>query len=474
MAALRMQFHSLTFLAFFVVVYAAYVLSFRLSGTRRIQNVLLLVASYVFYGAWDARFLVLIWVSTALDFLVGILLARTEAPSRRRGLLLASVVGNLGILGFFKYWGFFVESAEALLQLAGFDFRPHTLHVVLPVGISFYTFQSMSYTIDVYRGRMDPTRDTIDFAVYVAFFPQLVAGPIERARHLLPQFANERHIRHEDLQTGLLWLAIGYFLKVCLADTMAPLVDAVFSAPERADGVATLAAALGFSVQIYCDFAGYSLIARGLARLMGIHLMQNFAAPYLAPDPRLFWRRWHISLSTWLRDYLYVPLGGNRHGRLRTYRNLLLTMLLGGLWHGAAWNFVVWGAYHGGLLAASRWREETFGPARMHAALRAACMFALTALGFVVFRVNELGDLRLLASNVARGLEWSLAAPAYVVPVATCSVLAFGFQALQARLGGDPEAAGLAWPARGLLYAFTLACVLAAGFRPTPFVYFQF
>ncbi len=476
-----MNFHSTLFVGFFVAVYALYLACFRLpQGLRdripphRVQNLLLLVASYVFYGAWDWRFLSLIWLSTAIDFAVGIGLSRSDDPRVRKRLVAVSMLSNLGILGFFKYFGFFVSSATELLGALGLGLETRTLSIVLPVGISFYTFQSMSYAIDVYRGEMPATRNPFDFALYVAFFPQLVAGPIERGKWLLPQFQQPRTVTGQDVQTGLLWIAFGYVLKVGMADTLAPLVDHVFERPESVDGTAALAGIVGFTVQIYCDFAGYSLIARGLARTMGIVLMQNFRMPFLAESPREFWRHWHISLSTWLRDYLYVPLGGNRGGPLLTYRNLAITMLLGGLWHGAAWNFVIWGAYHGGLLAATRAREERFGPARLPYALRVAGMFAVTVFGFFVFRVDSLEQFRAVSGRVAQGLTWSLTSPAYVVPVLTCLALAVGYQVAQERLGGDPEADRLSPPVRAAIFAFAISTVLVVGFRPTPFVYFQF
>jgi len=469
-----MHFHSLSFLGFFAGVYLLYLLAFRLPQSRRIQNGLLLAASYVFYGAWDARFLVLIWISTALDFAVGRLLERSTETRRRHLLVAASITGNLSILGFFKYFDFFVGSAGELLGLFGLDVHPRTLGVILPVGISFYTFQSMSYTIDVYRGELRASRDPLDFALYVAFFPQLVAGPIERGRRLLPQFQRERTVHADDVQTGLLWIATGYFLKVGLADTVSPVVDHVFSRPEDVDGLSALAGIVGFTVQIYCDFAGYSLIARGLARMMGIDLMQNFDAPFLVTNPRDFWRHWHVSLSTWLRDYLYVPLGGNRGSRGRTRRNLLATMLLGGLWHGAAWNFVIWGSFHGGLLVLHRaWAERAPTP-RLPAPLRGLAMFGLTVFGFTVFRVDSWDQFRAVVGRLGDGFGGSLVTPIFVAPVLTTLALALGYQVVQRRLGGDPEARALPWPTRAAAFSFVVASLLALGFRPTPFVYFQF
>ena len=297
---------------------------------------MLLVASYAFYGAWDWRFLGLIVLSTVVDYVVGMSLAATGDPRRRQFLVTASIVANLGILGLFKYAGFFAKSLVGLGASLGVEIPAFALDVVLPVGISFYTFQTLSYTIDIYRGTLKPTRRFLDFALFVAFFPQLVAGPIERASRLLPQVLQPRHVTWEKFGSGSWLILWGLFKKVVIADNLAFLVNAVYATDASPTGWQVVAGTVAFAWQIYCDFSGYSDIARGLARLMGFELMVNFNLPYAARSPADFWRRWHISLSTWLRDYLYIPLGGNQGGALRTYRNLGLTMLLGGLWHGAA------------------------------------------------------------------------------------------------------------------------------------------
>lgn len=345
-----MLFNTWTFLVFALVVYGLYyVLPFR--G----QNRMLLVASYVFYGAWDWRFLSLIVLSSLIDYVAAQRIAAAASPSPRKRWLLLSCVANLGLLGVFKYFGFFAQSFADLGALVGWQVDAVTLDIVLPVGISFYTFQTMSYTIDVYRGTLRPVRSFEDFALFVAYFPQLVAGPIERASHLLPQLTKPRTIRREQVYEGAWLIAWGLFKKAVIADNVAPRIDEVFLlGNDWASGGACLVAIYGFAIQIYCDFSGYSDVARGLGKLQGVDIMRNFQIPYVATNPSEFWRRWHISLSTWLRDYLYVPLGGNRGGPLRTYRNLLLTMILGGLWHGAAWTFVLWGVYQGGLLALHR------------------------------------------------------------------------------------------------------------------------
>jgi D-alanyl-lipoteichoic acid acyltransferase DltB (MBOAT superfamily) len=343
-------FNSFIFWGFFAVVLIGYRLL-----PHRAQNLFLLLASYVFYGYWDYRFLALILISTVVDFFVAQRLVQGQRSSARRIWLGVSMVANLGMLGFFKYWDFFVAEANQGLMAIGVNSALPLLEVVLPVGISFYTFQTMSYTIDVYRGVTKPTNRPLDFALYVAFFPQLVAGPIERSSRLLPQILTPRTVDRRALEEGAFLIVSGLFRKVVIADNMAPIVNRVFSRPldELTAGEA-LVGVYAFAFQIYGDFSGYSSIAKGVARWMGFDLMWNFRNPYFARSPSDFWRRWHISLSSWLRDYLYIPLGGNRGGRARTFRNLVLTMALGGLWHGAGWTYIAWGLYHGALLIGYR------------------------------------------------------------------------------------------------------------------------
>ena len=367
-----MLFNSGVFLKFF----AAFVLLYWLArNSLKARNLLIVAASYLFYawwtppGAepsfsaditgsllallWQCRFLGLLFATSLLDFSVGLGLARLSSGSARKLLLTLSIVANLGVLGFFKYCDFFIASATDLMTRVGIPTQPHLLGIILPVGISFYTFQSMSYALDVYRRQIPATKDFVNFLAFVSFFPQLVAGPIERARHLLPQFERSVVITRAMLEEGIWLLLWGLFKKVALADNFAPLVEMVYhhstySAP------AVILGTLAFALQIYCDFSGYSDIARGTARVLGFDIMWNFNLPYAATCLRDFWRRWHISLSTWLRDYLYISLGGNRHGAARAGFNLIVTMLLGGLWHGAAWHFVLFGAWHGLGLAVER------------------------------------------------------------------------------------------------------------------------
>jgi len=339
-------FNSFIFFIFLLVVLPLYYLL-----PRKAKNPLLLVSSYFFYGYWDYRFTALLAISTIVDYFIGQKLFSVKNDKKRNYFLLISIFTNLGILGVFKYYGFFVESFAPMASIFGGNLDYLHLNIILPVGISFYTFQTMSYTIDIYRKKIKPTKNFIDFAVFVSFFPQLVAGPIERAKNLLPQISNIPKPTKNQIEKGITLIVVGLFKKVMIGDTAGRIVDNIFAQPELYKSPELLAALILFSIQIYADFSGYSSIARGTAKLLGIELMKNFEQPYLSRNITEFWRRWHISLSTWLRDYLYISLGGNRKGITRMYINLMITMLLGGLWHGASWNFVIWGGLHGIYLA---------------------------------------------------------------------------------------------------------------------------
>jgi len=338
-------FNSLEFAVFFIIVFTLY-----LRSSHKVQNRLLLVASYIFYGWWDWRFLSLILISTVVDYYCGLKINATEERRSRKLYLIFSIGCNLGLLGLFKYFNFFADSLQKIATPFGWQFDSLTLNVVLPVGISFYTFQTMSYTLDIFRRELKPVRNFLDFALFVSFFPQLVAGPIERAKRLLPQILSPRKVTLNRFYEGCYLIYWGLIQKILIADNLAKIVDPIYAGQLAYSGWVVLLATYAFAFQLYCDFAGYSNIARGLGKCMGFDLMINFKFPYFSSNPKEFWRRWHISLSTWLRDYLYIPLGGNRRGQFISARNLLLTMILGGLWHGAAWTFVVWGAYHGLLL----------------------------------------------------------------------------------------------------------------------------
>ncbi|MBI4570091.1 MAG: MBOAT family protein [Planctomycetes bacterium] len=370
------------------------------------EKAFLLVASYLFYGWWDARFLLLLAGSSALDYVVT--RALTGGAKRRRAWLMASVAGNLGVLGVFKYFNFFAGSVAAMLDAIGLPASPGTLDVVLPVGISFYTFQTMSLSIDAYRGRLSRCPSLLDTSLYVAFFPQLVAGPIVRAGGFFPQIRRKPRARPALFLHGFWLIWLGLFKKTVLADNLAPIVDATVKALADAEAVTAAEAwkaALCFSFQILFDFSGYSDVAVGAAALLGIRFPANFRAPYVAVSMSDFWRRWHISLSTWLRDYLYVPLGGNRFGEAKTYRNLMLTMLLGGLWHGASWNFVLWGGIHGALLSAERrilGRGLNSRPAGVAwDATRCLVIFLLVTLAWVPFRCPDTASMAAMLRAMA-------------------------------------------------------------------------
>jgi alginate O-acetyltransferase complex protein AlgI len=393
-----MLFNSLQFILFFTIVYCIY-----LQLHRKTQNVFLLISSYVFYSAWDYRFLSLILISTVVDYYCGMRIYRSTSASSRKWFLITSLIANLSILGFFKYFNFFFESLFEILLLFNVSASFNTLSILLPVGISFYTFQTMSYTIDIYYRRMKPCTSLIDFALFVSFFPQLVAGPIERAKNLLPQIQATRHINYEHLANGLYLVLWGLFKKVVIADNLAVTVDQVFLKNSGFLPNEVFIGVLFFTIQIYCDFSGYTDIARGIAKLMGFELMLNFNLPYFAKNPGDFWRRWHISLSTWLKDYLYVPIGGNRKGLFYTYRNLMVTMILGGLWHGAAWNFVLWGLYHGILLSIHRLlrdvgllklKLDTYSlTGRITEFASISLMFGFTLYGWLLFRASNIDQI---------------------------------------------------------------------------------
>jgi len=346
-----MVFNSLTFVAFFIVMLILHNLPF----SWKVKKINLLLASYIFYAAWNPPFILLLWLSTVIDFFVGRALYTQENKHKRKVLLVVSLIGNLGMLCFFKYGGFLLDNFTHLVNLFGMDFHPAKPNIILPAGISFYTFTTLCYTVDMYKRKSEPVKKLLDFSLFVTFFPHLVAGPIVRPPQLVPQFETARSATRQQLLQGLLLLSLGLFMKVVLADSMlASPADTVFNAHGPLNTLDAWMGVLAFSGQIFFDFAGYSTCAIGVASCLGFVLPDNFLYPYAAIGFSDFWRRWHITLSAWLRDYLYIPLGGNRNGRFRTYINLMITMLLGGLWHGANWTFVVWGALHGFYL----WMEK--------------------------------------------------------------------------------------------------------------------
>ncbi len=390
-----MYFNSFDFLLFLPIIFVVY--WFFQKRKIHFQNILLLVASYIFYGWWDYRFIALIALSTLVDYLVGIKISHCDDHKFKKRWLLVSVFFNLGVLSFFKYCNFFIDSWVDLFNSIGYDIKNvTTLSIILPVGISFYTFQTMSYTIDVYRGKLQPTRDFISFAAFVSFFPQLVAGPIERATHLLPQFLEKRKYTIESISYGVKLIIWGFFLKLVVADRAAIYVNSVYNNVEYHDGLSLIFATILFAFQIYGDFAGYSLIAIGTAKLFGFNLMTNFRRPYFSASIHEFWNRWHISLSTWFRDYLYIPLGGNRVGRYRWFFNLFITFLISGLWHGAKWTFVIWGAINGIYLII----EILCNGKKRKGTLNIISTFCFISFAWIFFRANSVLDAFYIISKI--------------------------------------------------------------------------
>ncbi len=479
-----MTFTTLTFLLFLPTVVALY---WRLP-TRKMQNLLLLAASYLFYGWWDARFCLLILASSLVDFWVG----RNLPGSRYKNVWLSiSLATNLGLLGFFKYFNFFIENMILLLSSLGLQANPWTLKVILPVGISFYTFQTLSYTIDVYRGRLKPTESLLDFLTFVAFFPQLVAGPIERARSLLPQFEEDRAWNEELAADGCRQILWGFVKKVAIADNLARIVDTVYADPSFASGPSLLFATLCFAFQIYGDFSGYSDIAIGTAKLLGFELMRNFAYPYFSQSVGEFWRRWHISLSTWFRDYVYIPLGGSRVSQARQAGAVFLTFVVSGLWHGPSWNFVAWGAWNGlGILPEILRRHpekiragDKPGPTDIGGFLRMLATFAFILWSWIFFRARSLTEALGIMSTIVSDLfdmaKWQKLATVVLSSDLWVTALAIPLLvAVEWAQRARPHPLRLQnWPrwARWLLYTVLCWGTLAV-MRPEsgPFIYFQF
>lgn len=395
-----MLFNSVEFLIFFPTVFCLYWFVFQ--KNLQIQNLLLVVSSYVFYGWWDYRFLSLIFLSTTVDYFVGLKIYNSKDKKIKKSYLWVSILFNLGLLGFFKYFNFFIDSWIDFLGTIGYEQKSTSMiKVILPVGISFYTFQTMSYSLDIYHGKLKPTKDFISFASFVSFFPQLVAGPIERASNLLPQILNNRVFEHKQGVQGLRLILYGMFKKVVIADSLAPHVDTIFQNYNVLNGGILLLGLIYFSFQIYCDFSGYSDIAIGTSKLFGFELMSNFNFPYFSRNIVEFWRRWHISLSSWFRDYLYIPLGGSRKGKLLSMRNIFIIFIVSGLWHGANWTFIMWGIIHATLYiplflmgknrqhTTTEVAENSFLPS-FKETLHIATTYFLTMIAWVFFRSDTI------------------------------------------------------------------------------------
>ena len=478
-----MSFISITFLVFLPVVFSLYWLFYK---HHRLQNLCLLVASYVFYGWWDWRFLILIVVTSISSFLCGHWIGMNRQNRQRaKWLLTGNIVLNLGILAVFKYYGFFVQSLSELMTQCGISLDIPTFNLVLPVGISFYTFQSLSYTIDVYRRQLEPTTDVLAFFTFIAFFPQLVAGPIERATHLLPQMLAPRRFVYEEAVEGLRRILWGAFKKMVVADNCALAVNSIWEDLPHASALTLIVGMLLFAFQIYCDFSGYSDIAIGTARLFGIRLKDNFRLPYLSRSMAEFWRRWHISLMTWFRDYLYIPLGGSRCGSGKLVRNTLLVFMLSGLWHGANWTFVLWGLYHGILLVGERLvrgdkREKGESVVRLSEVLKVLCVFLLVCLGWVVFRAESVGDAFAYLGQMFEGLlSLNLGGIAYGKKVLLWCFLLVVVEWVQRQRQHPLDFQGITFFQRyracrwAVYYLVTLIIIFARGEGQT-FIYFQF
>jgi alginate O-acetyltransferase complex protein AlgI len=482
-----MLFNSIDFAIFLPIVFALY--WFVAHRNLRFQNLLIVAASYVFYGWWDYRFLSLFLLCTLVDFSAGLGLGRTENPAKRKLLLWTALVINLGCLGFFKYYNFFLDNFVTAFSFMGKEIHAGSLRIILPVGISFYTFQSMSYTIDIYRRKLKPTSDFVAFSAFVSFFPQLVAGPIERATHLLPQFFTRRTFDYAKAVDGLRQILWGLFKKIVIADNCAVYADSIFNNSAQCSGSTLAMGAIFFAFQIYSDFSGYSDIAIGTSRLFGFELMQNFAYPYFSRDMAEFWRRWHISLSTWFRDYLYIPLGGSRGGTWAKIRNTFVTFIVSGFWHGANWTFIAWGTLNAlyflplMLLGKNRNHMQIVAQGRMLPTVREAfsilVTFGLTVLAWIFFRAQSIGHAVDFLSGIASPSLFSVPkTPTGSISMPLmCLVGLFFLVEWNGREWPHALARlGLRWkrPARHVLYYAILYAIVWFGGKQQQFIYFQF
>ena len=473
-----MLFNTFHFAYFFAILFPTY---WALRNHYKVQNLVLLLAGYYFYACWEPKFLALLIISTVMDYACGLAVDRIEAPRRRKLFVILSMALNLGMLGYFKYMNFFAESLHLALTKAGMTLPLWQIKLVLPIGISFYTFQSMSYVIDVYRKHIKPTKNLLEFATFVSFFPHLVAGPIMRPTTLLPQIQNPRKFNVDQLYQGCYLIFWGLTKKVAIADNLAPIVNDIFGRWQTVDGGLALLAVYAFAFQIYCDFSGYTDAARGIAKCLGIELALNFNLPYFAANPQEFWSRWHISLSKWLQDYLYIPLGGSRGGTFATYRNLMLTMIIGGLWHGAAWTFVIWGAYQGIILVGHRLAKPLLAMVSPTQPIDQACWkavriiatFHLVCLGWLIFRSGSVEQL--LGMIHAIVFRPAIPAAAFLLPVMVCIVPLLIVQFAQFNSDDLDIVARTPWYVRSVFYtAVFYAFVLGGEFGGSQFLYFQF
>ncbi|MBD0778838.1 MBOAT family protein [Maribacter sp. ANRC-HE7] len=482
-----MLFNSLDFAIFLPIVFVLY--WFVTNKNLKLQNLLIVVASYVFYGWWDWRFLSLILFSTIVDYTVGRKLRTTEDQSKRKILLWTSILVNLGFLGFFKYYNFFLDNFIAAFSFFGKEITVNSLNIILPVGISFYTFQTLSYTIDVYKRKLEPTKDFIAFSAFVSFFPQLVAGPIERATHLLPQFYKKRTFDYAKAVDGMRQILWGLFKKVVIADNCAEFANQIFNNSADMNGSTLVLGAIFFTFQIYGDFSGYSDIAIGTSRLFGFDLMQNFNFPYFSRDIAEFWRRWHISLSTWFRDYLYIPLGGSRGGTWMKVRNTFIIFIVSGFWHGANWTFIVWGAlnaiYFLPLLLTNNNRNnlETVAQGRYLPGIKEFSLmvltFGLTVFAWIFFRAENIGHAMAYISEIFSSSLFEIPNFAQKGDALTVLKLICLFILIE-WIGREGQYAiekiGLKWNRimRHLMYYSIILLIIWFGGNEQQFIYFQF
>jgi alginate O-acetyltransferase complex protein AlgI len=471
-----MVFNSLIFLVFFALVLFVYYLPL----SWKIKKTHLWISSYLFYAAWNPPFVLLLWLSTIVDWFVGKTIAETQTRLQKRLLLTLSLSVNLGLLSYFKYGEFLLDSFIAVLKTLNIDYYPAAPDVVLPVGISFYTFQSLSYTFDIYRGKMRPWKAFSDFALFVTFFPQLVAGPIVRASDFLPQLDSPRQASSRQLGWGFYLLTIGLFQKVILADSlMAPVADKVYSQPDSAGFIDAWIGTLAFSAQIFFDFSGYTNCAIGAALCMGFVLPDNFRFPYASIGFTEFWRRWHITLSTWLRDYLYISMGGNRKGKARTVVNVMVTMLLGGLWHGASWRFIFWGGLHGVYLVAERGLRLAFEGVQFfqRTSMRIGLVlitYFLLCITWVFFRAEDFASAFTLLSAMFYPKLGTLVEHGEIVKVLVISALLLMVHWKLRDSGLEAWISSLPWWTRGVAMAFILISLALSPTDERAFIYFQF
>jgi D-alanyl-lipoteichoic acid acyltransferase DltB (MBOAT superfamily) len=475
-------FPTATFAIFFMVVLP---LSWLLMPRGERWRPFIIAASFVFYSAWDWRFVFLLAVSIVWNYVFALAIHRRSDPRGRKSLLVAAIAGNVAILGYFKYYDFFVSNARNALGHVGIDVSSAILSITLPIGISFFTFQALSYVIDIYRRQFEPVK-LLDFAVYLSFFPHLIAGPIVRAAEFLPQLKERHDPRRIDASRAFFLIVIGLFKKVVIANFLAThIVDIVFATPNRQSSLTLLVGVYAYAVQIYADFSGYTDMAIGLALLIGFRFPQNFDGPYTATSLQDFWRRWHMTLSRWLRDYLYIPLGGNRGSSRQTYRNLMLTFVIGGLWHGAAWTFVVWGAIHGGFLSYEHWRRESRAerglpdPADtvLRRTVQRIVIFQVVCFAWIFFRAESISNAWDVITGIFDPSRWGAPSPLVTGSVLLATAIGIGAQYVPRDVTGRVMAglSRLSPVATGVLLGISLLVINTMGPRGVaPFIYFKF